>query len=109
MKKEFELFVKKCDICQNFGNIIHVPATTLHSVSSLWPFYKWGIDIVGPLPLATGHRKFILVAINYFTKWAEAEAYAQIKQFVQRNIICWLGVPHSIVLDNGPQFISKPF
>ena len=71
------------------------------------PFYKWGIKIVG-------QRKFIMVATDYFTKWAEAKAYAQIKashltQFVQRNIICRFGVPHSIISDNGPQFISKSF
>ena len=44
----------KCDVCQNFGNVIHVQAKALHSVRSPWPFYKWGIDIVGPLPLAMG-------------------------------------------------------
>ena len=54
------------------------------------------------------------MATNYFTKWAEAEVYAQIKashltQFMMRNIICRFGVPHFIVSDNGPQFISKPF
>ena len=43
------------------------------------PFYKWVIDIVSSLPLAIGQRKFILVATNYFTKWVEVEAYAQIK------------------------------
>ena len=40
MKQESELFVRNYNVCQNFGNIIHVPATTLHSVSSPWPFYK---------------------------------------------------------------------
>ena len=79
MKRESEVFVKNCDICQIFGNIIHVLATMLHFVSSLWPFYKWIIDIVGPLPLAMGQRKFILVATSYFTKWVEFEAYVQIK------------------------------
>ena len=43
-------------------------------VSSLWPFYKWGVDIVGPLALATGQRKFILVATDYFIKRVKAEA-----------------------------------
>ena len=47
MKQESELFVRNIDVGQKVGNIIHVPATTLHSVSSPWPFYKWGIDIVG--------------------------------------------------------------
>ena len=79
VKQESELFVRNYDTFQKFSNIIHAPATTLHFVSSPWPFYKWGIDIMGPLPQAIGKRKFILVSIDYFTKWAEAEAYAQIK------------------------------
>ena len=79
MKQESELFVRNCGIYQKFDSIIHVPATTMHSMSSPWPFYKWGIDIVGRLPLATKHRKFILVATDYFPKWAKVEAYAQIK------------------------------
>ena len=44
----------KSDVCQQFDNVIHVPVETLHFVTSPWPFYKWGIDVVGPLPLATG-------------------------------------------------------
>ena len=69
---------------------------------------------MGPLSLATGQRKFMLVAIGYFTKWAEAEAYAQVTtthlvQFVQRNIVSKFGVPHSLVSANKPQFISKVF
>ena len=68
MKQDSELFVRNCDTCQKFDNIIHALATTLHSVSSSWPFYKLGIDIMGLLPQATGKRKFILVATDYFTK-----------------------------------------
>ena len=114
MKPESKLFVKNCDIYHKFGTIIHVLATMLHSVSSPWPFYKWGIDIMGMLPLATSQRKFILVATDYFTNWAEAEAYTQVKathlvQFVQKNIVWLFEVPHSIVPNNGPQFINMPF
>ena len=76
MRHESLEFVRKCDVCQKFGNVILVLAKALHSVTSPWPFYKWVIDIVGPLPLATGQRKFMLVATDYFTKWVEAEAYA---------------------------------
>ena len=76
MKHESKEFVSKCDVCQRFGNVIHVPAKTLHSMTSLWSFYKWGIDVVGPLPLAIGYQKFMLVAIDYFTKWVEVKAYA---------------------------------
>ena len=54
MRQEYQEFVRKCDVCQKFGNVIHVPTKALHFVTSLWPFYKWGIDIVGLLLLATG-------------------------------------------------------
>ena len=68
MREDSQDFVCKCDVCQKFGNVIHIPTEELHSVASLWPFYKWGIDIMGPLPLAMGQRKFMVVATNYFTK-----------------------------------------
>lgn len=37
------------------------------------PFLEWGIDIVGPFPEAPGRLKFLIVAVDYFTKWVEAE------------------------------------
>ena len=39
-----------------------------------WPFMQWGMDIVGPLPTARGNKKFVVVAVDYFTKWAEAKS-----------------------------------
>ncbi|KAL0426583.1 UNVERIFIED_CONTAM: hypothetical protein Slati_2833100 [Sesamum latifolium] len=44
------------------------------------PFRQWGIDIVGPFPLAASQRKFLLVAVDYFTKWVEAEPLARITE-----------------------------
>ena len=67
------------------------------------------MDIVGPLPTATAQKKFLLVAIDYFSKWVEVEAYASIKdkdvtKFVWKNIICHFGIPQAIMANNGPQF-----
>ena len=78
MIQEFEVFVRKCDVCQRFNNIIHVPAEILHFVTSMWPFYKWGMDVMGPMPVATSQQEFMLVSTNYVTKWEEAKAYAQV-------------------------------
>ena len=61
-----------------FGNVQRLPAKRLTTISSPWPFAQWGIDIVDPLPQDKGQVKFILVAIDYFTKWVEAEALATI-------------------------------
>ena len=72
------------------------------------------MDIMGPLPIATTQKKFLLVATNYFSKWVEAEAYASIKdkdvtKFVWKNIICRFGIPQAIIADNGLQFNSIAF
>ncbi|GKB71364.1 reverse transcriptase domain-containing protein [Tanacetum coccineum] len=79
-----------------------------------WPFYKWGIDIAGPFPEGPGKVKFLIVAMDYFTKWIEAKAMAtitgnQVKKFVWDNIVCRFGHPGEIVSDNGKQFSDKPF
>ena len=72
------------------------------------------MDIVGPLPITATQKKFLLVATDYFSKWVEAKAYANIKdkdvsKFVWKNIVCRFRVPQAIVTDNGPQFDSTVF
>nr|CAN79539.1 hypothetical protein VITISV_011362 [Vitis vinifera] len=114
MKKDAAAYVKKCDKCQRYALIPHMPSATLKSVSSPWPFAQWGMDIVGPLPAAPAQKKFLLVATDYFSKWVEAEAYASIKdkdvtKFVWKNIVCRFEIPQTIITDNGPQFDSIAF
>ncbi|RVW17410.1 hypothetical protein CK203_094154 [Vitis vinifera] len=79
MKKDAAAYVQKCDKCQRYAPIPHMPSAALKSVSGPWPFAQWGMDIVGPLPAAPAQKKFLLVATDYFSKWVEAEAYASIK------------------------------
>ena len=106
--------VKKCDKCQRFGNVQRLPAKKLTTIASPWPFAQWGIDIVGPLPQGKGQVKFLLVAIDYFTKWVEAEALTtiievRIQSFVWKNIICRFRILRTIILDNRRQFDSQGF
>jgi len=58
--------------------MIHFKAEELHCITSPCSFAKWGIDILGPFSLGKGQVKFLLVAINYFTKWIAAEPLATI-------------------------------
>nr|KYP72105.1 Gypsy retrotransposon integrase-like protein 1 [Cajanus cajan] len=92
LKGDCAQFVKRCVQCQKHGNLIHASAEQLHSVSSSWPFALWGMDILGPFPIAKGQDKFLLVAIDYFTKWIEAEPLATItvnnvQKFMWKNVI----------------------
>ena len=72
----------------------------------LWPFAQWGLDIMGSFPTAIRQLKFLVVGIDYLTKWVEAEALAtimekNIRSFVWRNIICRYEIPRVLVSDNG--------
>ncbi|GJT64981.1 reverse transcriptase domain-containing protein [Tanacetum coccineum] len=51
---------------------------TMHADAKEEPFYQWGIDILGLLTPARGGAKFVIVAIDYFTKWIEAKPLVKI-------------------------------
>ena len=78
IQKDAADFIRKCDSCQRYANIQRRPVVKLTPLIAPWPFAQWWMDIVGPFPPTTGQRKFLLVAVNYFTKWVEDEALAQI-------------------------------
>ena len=114
MKSNAFNYVKKCNPCQRMSPILKSLAQDLVSISSPWPFAKWGIDIVGPLPTTPAQKKLLLVATDYFSKWIEADAFSSIKdrdvtQFIWKNIIYRFDILRSIVSDNGPQFDSRVY
>ena len=79
MLRDVTELVRKCKICQEHAKISHFPSEPLTSVTSLWLFQQWGLDILGPLLIGTGQCKFIIIAVDYFTKWAEAELLATVR------------------------------
>ena len=63
------------------------------------------------MPPGKGQVKFLLVVIDYFTKWVKAKALAtiieaRIQSFVWKNIVCRFGIPRTIISDKGRQFDS---
>ena len=69
---------------------------------------------MGPFSAAIRQLKFLVVGIDYSTKWVEAEALAtitekNIRSFVWRNIICRYGIPKVLVSNNGKQFDNSTF
>nr|GEU35830.1 reverse transcriptase domain-containing protein [Tanacetum cinerariifolium] len=89
---------QKCDLWQVHALVPRHPKTLMTSIIAPWPFYQWGMDIHGPLPQASRKLKFVIVAIDYFTKWIEANPLARItskdvKKFVWENIVCQFGLP----------------
>ncbi|GKC66684.1 reverse transcriptase domain-containing protein [Tanacetum coccineum] len=114
MHRDARDMIRKCKDCQVHRPVPRHPQQPLTPITALWPFYKWGIDIAGPSPKRPEKVKFLIVAMDYFTKWIEAKAVVtisgtQVKKFVWDNIVCRFGLPGEIVSDNGKQFSGDPF
>ncbi|CAL9004172.1 unnamed protein product [Prunus brigantina] len=114
LHQDANVLVKKCDKCQWFGSIPHIPAEPLSPIVSPWPFAQWGLDLIGPMPEGKGQVKYAVVAVDYFTKWVEAKALAtitvaRVEDFIWTDICCRFGIPYAIITDNGRQFDSEVF
>ncbi|XP_071704736.1 uncharacterized protein [Rutidosis leptorrhynchoides] len=79
--------VKRSKSCQRHAPQNRKPRHDMIPIDSPWPFYKWAIDIVGPFPPGAGNVKFLIVAIDYFTKWVEAKALRTITGVQVRNFV----------------------
>ena len=114
MLKDATELVKKCKICQEHAQISRLSSEPLTPITSPWPFQQWGLDILGPLPIGKGQCKFIVVGVDYFTTWAEAEPLAtiteqKVRNFIWRSIICRFRIPRALVSNNGKQFDNPKF
>ncbi|GKB39178.1 reverse transcriptase domain-containing protein [Tanacetum coccineum] len=106
--------IRECNSFQVHRPVPRNPQQNLTPITSPWPFYKWGIDIVRPFLEGPGKVKFLIVAIDYFTKWIEAKPIAtitgaKIKKFMWDNIVYRFGLPGEIIFDNDKQFRDNLF
>jgi hypothetical protein len=106
MQQDVREHVKKCDKCQRHADMILAPPSELKTLSTPWPFAWWGMDILGPFTIGLGQCKFLIVGVDYFTKWVEAEAIPNISgetilRFFKKNILARFGIPQVVVTDNG--------
>ncbi|XP_050894658.1 uncharacterized protein LOC127101322 [Lathyrus oleraceus] len=85
----------------------------LHAIIKPWPFRGWALDLIGEIrPTSSKGQKYILVGIDYFTKWVEAVPLVNVDQetaieFIQRQILYRFGIPESIRIDQGSVFTSQ--
>ena len=114
MLKDAKDYVTICDKCQRHANMHIAPPTEFTSLTSPWPFAWWGIDLLGPFPKAAGQLKYLVVAVDYSSKWIEAEPLTKITaknvlRFFKRNILARFGIPALVVSDNRTQFTGRKF
>ncbi|KAG9449464.1 hypothetical protein H6P81_009429 [Aristolochia fimbriata] len=71
---------RTCRPCQLHADYIHQPSESLYPTIVSWPFEAWRMDIIGPItPKSDSDRQYIMAATVYFSKWAEAAAYREVK------------------------------
>ncbi len=107
--KDCILVVHSCHEWQIYQWKMHAPPAPLHPVVTVGPFAKWGIDYVTCNPRSAGGHGYIIVAVDYFTKWAEAmptlsEDGHTAAQFFFNHVILRFGFPQAIVTNHGKHF-----
>ncbi|KAI5338676.1 hypothetical protein L3X38_017948 [Prunus dulcis] len=103
----------KCDTCHKMGSISRRNEMPLNNILVVELFDVWGIDFMGPFPSSFGYI-YILVAVDYVSKWVEATAtrtndHKVVLNFLKDMIFTRFGTPRAIISDGGSHFCNKPF
>lgn len=97
-------YYKGCQVSQKFGDLQMVPAIKLHHINKPWTFRCWGLDFVGEVhPSSFEGYLFVLLAIDYFTKWTKVVAlksttHEEVIEFVIKHINHRFGIPETFGL-----------
>ena len=114
IRQDVNHYVQRCEACQKYKypNQLSNPPLQMHLVREPW--HTIGVDIMGPFPTTQRQKQYLLVVVDYFTRWVElfplrTTTSYDIARILVDEIICRWGCPTNILSDNGPQFISELF
>ncbi|GJX22525.1 reverse transcriptase domain-containing protein [Tanacetum coccineum] len=101
--------VTRCDTCQRQGKISQRDKMLQNSIQVCEIFDVWGINFMGPFPSSRGN-KYILVAVDYLSKWVEAKALptndARVVCKFLKSLFARFGAPRAIISDRGTHFCN---
>ncbi|GJZ82737.1 reverse transcriptase domain-containing protein [Tanacetum coccineum] len=104
--------IKSCDTCQRQGKISQRDEMPQNAIQVCEIFDIWGIDFMGPFSSSKGN-KYILVAVDYLSKWVEAKALptndARVVVKFLKSLFARFGTPRAIISDRGTHFCNDQF
>uniref|UniRef100_A0A9J8AKF4 Gypsy retrotransposon integrase-like protein 1 n=1 Tax=Cyprinus carpio carpio TaxID=630221 RepID=A0A9J8AKF4_CYPCA len=105
-------YVKGCDTCQKYKHDNTKPNGFLQNTQVTEPGHTLGVDLTGPFPSSKKLNAYLLVVVDYYTKWVEmfllrnSETQKLVKILKGELFTQW-GVPKYIISNRGAQFTSK--
>ena len=114
MRQDITDYVRNCQSCQTRKGVYRKPAGLMENNQVELPFERVGMDILGPFPPSKSGNRYIVVAIDYVTKWAETEALPngsaeQVANFFTKKVILRHGAPQHLTTDQGKCFLAEMF
>ncbi|GKD72128.1 reverse transcriptase domain-containing protein, partial [Tanacetum coccineum] len=110
--RDAHTMIKSCDTCQRQGKISQRDEMPQNAIQVCEIFDVWGIDFMGPFPSSRGN-KYILVAVDYLSKWVEAKALptndARVVVKFLKSLFARFGTPRAIISDRGTHFCNDQF
>nr|GEV99623.1 reverse transcriptase domain-containing protein [Tanacetum cinerariifolium] len=104
--------VTRCDTCQHQGKISQRDEMPQNAIQVCEIFDVWRIDFMGPFPSSRGN-KYILVAVDYLSKWIEAKALttndARVVVKFLKSLFARFRTTHAIISDRGTHFCNDKF
>src|SRR6266498_1194356 len=110
MRKDIKEYTKTCFQCQQRGSMKQ--NNQKKTIPLMDIFERWGIDIVGPLPITGEGNKYIVVAMDYFSRWPEARPLKianadTVAIFLYKEIICRFGAPRTLQSDRRTHCVNE--
>ena len=114
MRKDINRYVQSCQLCQQYKYSNQAMASSLQMHIVRQPWHTIGVDIMGPYPPTQRQKQYVLVVVDYFTRWVEifslrSTTSSDIARILIDEIVCRWGCPTYILSDNGRQFVSDLF
>ena len=106
MKQRIIQFVQSCEDCQTRKKSLEHPSGFMTSITVQHPFERLGIDFIGPFPKSLSGNKYVIIAVDYCTKWVIAKAIPNSKtkevvDFFIKRIVLQHGAPSFLISDQG--------